>query len=72
MKIRARKALGTFLTVVWLATYSLVMMAVGGILVVGRGMALELPFYIIAGLGWVPVEMWIIRFMSRPDAETTS
>jgi Protein of unknown function (DUF2842) len=53
--------------VVWIVVYSLVMMAVGGILVVGRGMALELPFYIIAGLGWVPVEMWIIRFMSRPD-----
>jgi Protein of unknown function (DUF2842) len=67
MKLRARKALGTFLTVVWIVVYSLVMMAVGGILVVGRGMALELPFYIIAGLGWVPVEMWIIRFMSRPD-----
>jgi Protein of unknown function (DUF2842) len=67
MKLRARKALGTFLTVVWMIVYSLVMMAVGGILVVGRGMALELPFYIIAGLGWVPVEMWIIRFMSRPD-----
>jgi Protein of unknown function (DUF2842) len=67
MKLRARKALGTFLTVVWIIVYSLVMMTVGGILVVGRGMALELPFYIIAGLGWVPVEMWIIRFMSRPD-----
>jgi Protein of unknown function (DUF2842) len=67
MKLRARKALGTFLTVVWIIVYSLVMMAVGGVLVVGRGMALELPFYIIAGLGWVPVEMWIIKFMSRPD-----
>jgi hypothetical protein len=67
MKIRARKALGTFLTVIWIVVYSLVMMAVGGILVIGRGMALELPFYIIAGLAWVPVEMWIIKFMSRPD-----
>lgn len=67
MKLRARKALGTFLTVVWMTVYSLVMMAVGGILVIGRGMTLELPFYIIAGLGWVPVEMWIIKFMSRPD-----
>lgn len=68
MKIRVRKALGTFLTVLWIVVYSLVMMAVGGILVIGRGMALELPFYIIAGLGWVPVEMWIIKFMSRPDS----
>ncbi len=67
MKIRTRKAIGTILTVVWMIVYSLVMMAVGGILVVGRGMTLELPFYIIAGLGWVPVEMWIIKWMSRPD-----
>jgi hypothetical protein len=69
MKIRARKAIGTFMTVIWITIYSLVMMAVGGILVIGRGIALELPFYIIAGLGWVPVEMWIIKFMSRPDPE---
>ncbi len=69
MKLRARKALGTFLTVVWMTVYSLVMMAVGGILVIGRGMTLELPFYIVAGLGWVPLEMWIIKFMSRPDPE---
>jgi hypothetical protein len=30
-------------------------------------MTLELPFYIIAGFGWVPMEMWIIKWMSRPD-----
>ena len=67
MKLRTRKAIGTVLTVIWLTVYSLVMMAIGGILVLGRGMVLELPFYIIAGLGWVPVEMWIIRWMSKPD-----
>jgi hypothetical protein len=66
MKIRTRKAIGTFLTVAWITVYSLVMMAVGAILVLGRGMALELPFYIIAGLGWVPLEMWIIKWMSAP------
>jgi hypothetical protein len=70
MKIRTRKAIGTALTVIWITLYSLVAMAIGGMLVVGRGMALELPFYVIAGLGWVPVEMWIIKFMSRPDVET--
>ena len=69
MKIRTRKAIGTFATVVWLTVYSLVAMAVGGMLILGRGVALELPFYIIAGLGWVPLEMWIIKWMSRPDVE---
>ena len=67
MNIRTRKALGTIATVIWLIVYSLVMMAVGGILVLGRGVALELPFYILAGLGWLPLEMWIIKWMSKPD-----
>jgi hypothetical protein len=67
MKLRTRKAIGTALTVIWMTVYSLVVMAVGAVLVLGRGMALELPFYIVAGLGWVPVEMLIIKWMSRPD-----
>jgi hypothetical protein len=72
MKLRSRKALGTIMTVIWITVYCLVLMAVGGILVIGRGMVLELPFYIIAGLGWVPIEMWIIKFMSRPDPENVA
>ena len=66
--MRTRKAIGTFATVAFIIVYALVMMAVGGLLVVGRGMAFELPFYILAGIGWMPVVMVIIRWMSRPDA----
>ena len=69
MKIRTRKAIGTAATVLWLIFYALIMMAVGGIMVLGRGVALEMPFYLIAGLGWLPVAMWIIKWMSKPDAE---
>ncbi len=69
MRLRTRKAIGTAATLLWITIYSLVMMAVGAALIVGRGVALELPFYIIAGLGWVPVEMLIIRWMSKPDPE---
>jgi hypothetical protein len=72
MKIRTRKAIGTVLTVIWIAAYCLIVGAVGAIMVLGRGMALELPFYIIAGLGWVPVEMLIIKWMSKPDAEPSA
>jgi hypothetical protein len=71
MKLRTRKAIGTALTVIWIAVYCLVIGAVGAIMVLGRGMVLELPFYVIAGLGWVPVEMLIIKWMSKPDVETT-
>lgn len=68
MTQRSRKAIGTIATVLFIIVYALVMMAVGGIWVVGRGMAFELPFYILAGAGWMPVVMAIIRWMSKPDA----
>ena len=70
MTQRTRKAIGTFGTVAFLIVYALVAMAVGGMLVVGRGLAFELPFYIVAGILWLPVSMLIIRWMSKPDPET--
>lgn len=68
MKQRTRKAIGTLFVVAFIIVYALVMMAVGGELAVGRGLAVELPFYIVAGLLWLPVVMTIIRWMSKPDA----
>jgi hypothetical protein len=67
MNQRSRKAIGTIATVLFIVAYALVMMTVGGMLVVGRGTAFELPFYIVAGAGWLPVVMAIIRWMSKPD-----
>ena len=67
MTLRTRKLIGTIATVTFLIVYALIAMAIGGILIVGRGVPLELPFYLIAGLGWLPVAMWIIRWMSKPD-----
>ncbi|MFO1130922.1 MAG: DUF2842 domain-containing protein [Hyphomicrobiales bacterium] len=67
MNQRSRKAIGTIATVLFIIAYALVMMAVGGMLVVGRGMAFELPFYAVAGAGWLPVVMALIRWMSKPD-----
>jgi uncharacterized membrane protein len=67
MKQRTRKAIGTFSVVVFIIAYSLIMMAVGGELAVGRGLAVEIIFYAVAGLLWLPVVMAIIRWMVRPD-----
>ena len=69
MELRTRKFIGTLATVGFLIVYSLVAMAVGGQLVVGHGVFVELPFYIAAGLLWLPVVMAIIRWMARPDAD---
>ena len=68
MKIRQRKLIGMLLTPTVLAVYALVISAVGALFIVGHGTALELPYYIVAGLGWLPLVMPIIRWMSKPDA----
>lgn len=67
MNQRTRKAIGTLGTVAFLIVYALLAMAVGGMAVVGRGLILELPFYILAGTLWLPVSMLIIRWMAKPD-----
>jgi hypothetical protein len=67
MTIRARKFIGIILTIVWITVYALVAMAIGANYVVGSGMLVELPFFILAGITWIPIEMVIIRWMSRPD-----
>lgn len=71
MKMRSRKLIGTIATVLFVAVYCLVVMALGGIFVVGHGFLAELPFYVLAGLGWLPFVMGIIKWMSKPDPETT-
>ena len=42
-------------------------MAAGGHFAVGRGMAVELTYFVVAGLLWLPVVMAIIRWMVKPD-----
>jgi hypothetical protein len=70
MKIRQRKFIGTMATISFLAVYALIAMAVGGRYVVGYGPAVELPAFILLGIGWIPVAMILIRWMSKTDAET--
>ena len=66
MKQRTRKALGIFLTVGFLLAYSLGIMAASAMFVVGAPALIELIFFIIAGLAWLPVVMAIIKWMNRP------
>jgi hypothetical protein len=72
MSIRLRKFIGTFATVAYMIVYSLIAMAIGGKYVLGYGTLIELPFYILAGLAWIPGSMVIIRWMARPDPEPPS
>jgi uncharacterized protein DUF2842 len=67
MKIRQRKIVGFVATIAFLVVYALIAMAIGGQYVVGYGPAIELPAFILLGVGWVPVAMVLVRWMSRPD-----
>ena len=64
---RTRKAIGTAAVVAFMVVYALVMMAVGGEVAVDNGKAVELGFYAVAGILWLPVVMAIIRWMVKPD-----
>jgi hypothetical protein len=68
MRVRQRKLVGTFATVGFLTLYCLIAMALGGALVVGRPPAVEIAYFVVAGIAWLPAVMIIIRWMSRPDA----
>ena len=66
MTVRQRKFIGMVAIVVFLIAYCLIAMAIGGKVAVGLAMPLEISFFIVAGLAWLPVVMFIIRWMSRP------
>jgi hypothetical protein len=70
MRIRQRKFVGIVATIVFLVAYALIAMAIGGQYVVGHGAAIELTAFILLGIGWIPVAMVLIRWMSRPDTES--
>jgi len=70
MKLRTRKFIGVFGATAYLTLYSLIAMAVGGALVVELNRFVQLIFFAVAGVLWLPGMMKIIRWMSRPDEET--
>jgi hypothetical protein len=69
MKIRQRKFIGTVAMIAFLVVYALIAMALGGRYVVGYGQAVELPAFILLGVGWIPFAMVLIRWMSKPDKQ---
>ncbi|MGE3831289.1 MAG: DUF2842 domain-containing protein [Parvibaculaceae bacterium] len=66
MTLRQRKFFGMLAIVGFLIVYCLVAMAIGGIVFVGSGVIIETVYFVIAGIAWLPVIMFIIRWMSKP------
>jgi hypothetical protein len=68
MTQRNRKALGILLIlgsiVAWLSVFTSVYLAFPA----GLPIWILMPYFIVAGMGWLFPAMWIIRWMAKPDA----
>lgn len=68
MTQRNRKLTGVFLIlgsiVAWLSIFTSVYLAFPP----GLPIWILMPYFIVAGMGWLYPAMWIIRWMAKPDA----
>ncbi len=69
MGIRTRKFVGVVATVLVLCLYSLIAMVVGARLLIDVPVWVQLPAFIVLGLGWLPIVMKIIRWMGQPEPD---
>lgn len=67
MKMRTRKLAGTLILVMFLTVYALAAMMAAMILQVNASKAVELAYYVVAGLLWVIPAGVIIKWMQKPD-----
>ncbi len=65
MPLRIRKLIGTVLLLVLIAVYALVVMVFASTWLPKGGRWIELAFYMVAGLAWVPPAAWIVSWMHR-------
>jgi Protein of unknown function (DUF2842) len=66
MPIRLRKLIGAIMLIVLVVTWALLAMALAQSPLVKANSAIEVIYYVVAGLGWVLPAMPLIRWMSRP------
>ncbi len=67
MRYPIRKLLGTIGLLALLVVYSLLVTAFAASSLPGMGTGISAMFYLIAGVGWVPVAMVIVSWMYKRD-----
>jgi cation transporter-like permease len=72
MHIRVRKLIGTVLLLVLAIVWALVAMAVAQFVLPSVDGWVAAIYYVAVGLGWLPLAMLLVSWMSRPDPEPTS
>ena len=66
MPIRLRKLIGGIMLIILVVAWALLAMALAQSPLVKANSAIEVIYYVVAGLGWVLPAMPLIRWMSRP------
>jgi hypothetical protein len=67
MRPRIRKLIGTVALLALVIVWSLLAMALAQVVLVRTSGALDFAYYVVAGLGWVPLAMLLVSWMSRGD-----
>ena len=65
---RLRKFIGTLIIVPYTVLYALVAMALAVRILPGQPVWIEVIFFVVGGLAWLPPAMWLISWMSKADA----
>ena len=68
MRPRIRKLIGTVALLALVIVWSLLAMALAQVVLVRTNGALDFAYYLVAGLGWVPLAMLLVSWMSRGEA----
>ncbi len=67
MRPRIRKLIGTVALLALVIVWSLLAMALAQIVLVRASGVLDFAYYLVAGLGWVPLAMLLVSWMSRGE-----
>jgi hypothetical protein len=67
MRPRIRKLIGTVALLALVIAWSLFAMALAQLVLVRSNGALDFAYYVVAGLGWVPLAMFLVSWMSRGE-----
>jgi hypothetical protein len=67
MRPRIRKLIGTVALLMLVIVWSLLAMALAQIVLVRANGVLDFAYYLVAGLGWVPLAMLLVSWMSRGE-----
>lgn len=62
---KLKRLIGNTVLVVFVLVYILIAMGVGNIVAATKPMWVQIIFFAVAGLGWVPIAMLIVSWMYR-------